>query len=96
MNYLLENLLLKHLYFLLLDFETSWCLYELAKIPEIQDRVHEENNEVLTTHNGEFTYDAMNEMKYLEMYHVCIDGNFCKNFFFSFLFCWNNQCNLYF
>lgn len=57
-------------------FETSsttlsFCLYELAKAPEIQKRVHEEIDEVLAQHNGKITYDSISDMKYLE---ACIDG----------------------
>ena len=59
-------------------FETSsttltFCMYELAKDPEIQKRVHEEIDSVLAQHNGKITYDSVTEMKYLE---ACIDGNY--------------------
>lgn len=57
-------------------FETSsttlsYCLYELSKAPEIQQRVHDEIDRVLTQHNGQITYESISEMKYLES---CIDG----------------------
>lgn len=56
-------------------FETSsttltFCMYELAKNPEIQKRVHDEIDRVLAEHNGEITYDSVTDMKYLE---ACID-----------------------
>lgn len=62
----------------------SFCLYELAKAPEIQAKVHSEIDAVLKKHNGQLTYDAMNEMKYLEN---CIDGGHADqiNFFFILL-----------
>lgn len=61
-------------------FETSsttlsFCLYELAKAPEIQKRVHEEIDRVLGEHDGQITYDSVSEMKFLE---ACIDGEFFK------------------
>lgn len=57
-------------------FETSsstlsFCLYELAKNPDIQQRVHDEIDQVLRSHNGQITYDSVSDMKYLE---ACIDG----------------------
>lgn len=57
-------------------FETSsttmsFCLYELARAPEIQRKVHAEIDKVLKEHNDQLSYDSINEMKYLEN---CIDG----------------------
>lgn len=49
----------------------SYCLYELAKNPEIQQKIHEEIDEVLNRHDGTFSYDSINELTYLE---CCIDG----------------------
>lgn len=65
-------------------FETSstalsWCMYELVKKPELLARVHKELDEVLERHNGEFTYDSLNEMKFLEK---CIDGKWRLIIFF--------------
>lgn len=59
-------------------FETSsttlsFCLYELAKNPEIQKKVHQEIDQIKEKHNGQLSYDAVNDMKYLEW---CIDGKF--------------------
>lgn len=51
----------------------SFCLYELSRASEIQRKVHDEIDSVLSKYDGKLTYDAMNEMKYLE---CCIDGNF--------------------
>lgn len=49
----------------------SFCLYEIAKNADIQQKVHEEIDEVLAKYNGQLTYDAINELKYLD---CCIDG----------------------
>lgn len=69
--------------FFFAGFETSssalsFCLYELAKNPEIQKRVHEEIDTVLDEHDGNITYDSISAMKYL---NSCIDGKI----YFSFL-----------
>lgn len=48
----------------------SFCLYELAKNLEAQRMVQEEIDAVLERHNGQYTYDAINEMKYLG---CCVD-----------------------
>ncbi|GAB0099407.1 hypothetical protein DMENIID0001_152630 [Sergentomyia squamirostris] len=61
--------------FFLAGFETSsttisFFLYEIAKHPDIQAKVQAEIDEVIKKHNGEITYEALMEMKYLES---CID-----------------------
>lgn len=58
-------------------FETSsttmsFCLYELAIAQDIQDRVRKEIKEVLKKHDDNFTYEAVQDMKYLEQ---VLDGN---------------------
>lgn len=44
----------------------SFVLYELARHPEIQERLYNEIVEVSARHNNEFTYDALQEITYLE------------------------------
>lgn len=49
----------------------AFCMYELAKNPEAQNRAFEEIKSVLQKHDGKLTYEAVAEMKYVE---CCIDG----------------------
>ena len=70
--------------FFLAGFETSsttltFCMYELAKNQDIQQRVHQEIDSVLERHDGQITYDSISEMKFLDQ---CIDGLFSINFFY--------------
>ena len=58
--------------FLAAGFETSgstmsYALYELALHPEIQNRLRAEIMRVLNRHNGQVTYDGIQEMAYLDM-----------------------------
>jgi hypothetical protein len=58
--------------FLAAGFETSgstmsFALYELALHPEIQTRLRAEIMEVLNKHNGQLTYDGIQEMAYMDM-----------------------------
>ena len=45
----------------------TFSTYELALNQDIQDRLRTEIQEVLDKYNGEVTYDAIKEMKYLDM-----------------------------
>lgn len=49
----------------------SFCLYELARSQELQQRVCEEIDRVLQKHDGKITHDSVSDMEYLE---ACIDG----------------------
>lgn len=56
--------------FFVAGFETSsttmtFCLYELARHPDVQKRLREEVREVLKMHDGQVTYEALQEMKYM-------------------------------
>jgi len=58
--------------FLAAGFETSgstmsYAMYELALQPEIQNRLRAEITQVLNKHNGQLTYDGIQEMAYLDM-----------------------------
>lgn len=44
----------------------SFILYELARNEECQDRAHQEIIEVLQHHDNKISFDALNEMTYLE------------------------------
>nr|CAD7196161.1 unnamed protein product [Timema douglasi] len=44
----------------------SFCMYELALNPDIQDRVLQEVGIVLEEHNGSITYEAIQKMSYLD------------------------------
>lgn len=64
--------------FFLAGFETtstttSFALFEMARCPQIQQRAREEVLRIIAKHGGEITYDALMEMKYLDM---IFNGNF--------------------
>jgi cytochrome P450 family 6 len=57
--------------FFLAGFETSstamtFCMYELSLHQDIQDRLREEIDVVLKKHDGKLTYEAIQEMEYLD------------------------------
>nr|AAX35340.1 cytochrome P450 [Mayetiola destructor] len=54
----------------------SFCLYELAKNSEMQRIAQRKINAVLERHNGQYTFDAINEMKYLG---CCVDETLRKH-----------------
>lgn len=45
----------------------SLCSYELALNPDIQERLREEIHETLRECNGKITYEALINMKYMDM-----------------------------
>ena len=57
--------------FFIAGFETSsttmsFCLYELALNPDVQQRLRKEMDDVLEQHDGQITYEAIQEMEYLD------------------------------
>lgn len=58
----------------------SFCLFEIARNADIQRKVHQEIDQVLSRHNGQITYECASEMKYLEN---CIDGNVMWDDYYS-------------
>ncbi|KAJ9581449.1 hypothetical protein L9F63_023381 [Diploptera punctata] len=57
--------------FFLAGFETSsttlsFCLYELALNPDIQDKLRDSIRTVVNRHGGKLTYDSLNDMPYLD------------------------------
>ena len=72
--------------FLLAGFETSastlsFALYELALHPEIQRRLRAEILQVLNKHDGKLTYDAMQDMSYLDRVVSGEERNEVKQYF---------------
>jgi cytochrome P450 family 6 len=58
--------------FLIAGFETSattmgFALYELAMHPDIQQTLREEITRMMAKHQGELTYEGLQEMSYLDM-----------------------------
>lgn len=52
-------------------YETSssvlgFAIYQMAMNPDIQERLHEEIAEVMARHGNQLTFDALQEMEYLE------------------------------
>jgi cytochrome P450 family 6 len=45
----------------------AFALYELAKHPDIQNKLRAEITRVMAKHLGELTYDGVQEMSYLDM-----------------------------
>jgi cytochrome P450 family 6 len=44
----------------------TFCLYELSLHQDIQERLRDEIDVVLKKHDGKITYEAMQEMNYLD------------------------------
>lgn len=51
----------------------SFCMYELAKNPDIQQKAYDDIVLSLEKHDGQLTYESVSEMKYVDN---CIEGNF--------------------
>lgn len=62
--------------FYLAGFDTTsstiaYCLYELARNKELMKRLQDDIDETLQKHNGEITYDSINDIELLEF---CVLG----------------------
>jgi cytochrome P450 family 6 len=71
--------------FFVAGFETSsatmtFCLYELALNPDIQERVRSEINAVLEKYGGNITYESIFEMKYLDK---VVNGEMIRVLYFA-------------
>lgn len=67
-----EDIIAQVLLFFLAGFDTASTLlcfasHQLAVHLEVQTRLQEEIDETLQENGGEFTYEALNNMKYLDM-----------------------------
>lgn len=54
----------------------TFCMFELAKNTDIQQKAYEEINSVLKKYDGNLNYESLSEMKYLD---ACIDGIQSRN-----------------
>ncbi|XP_046668194.1 probable cytochrome P450 6a14 [Homalodisca vitripennis] len=67
----LEEMTAQAFVFLAAGFETaasttSFCLYELAKSPTVQERLRQEIDEVLANYDNKITYQALQDMTYMD------------------------------
>lgn len=70
-NLTVNQIIAQSFIFFLAGYETTattltFCLYELANNEDIQTRARNEVKEVLEKHNGEFSYEAISEMTYID------------------------------
>jgi cytochrome P450 family 6 len=57
--------------FFLAGFETtastlSYCLFELSRNPDVQEKLHDQVKSVLESHQGDISYDVLKEIGYLD------------------------------
>nr|CAD7440164.1 unnamed protein product [Timema bartmani] len=72
LEYTDEDLVAQAVIFFTAGFETTsittgFALYELAMNPQVQKKLREQIGQVLDTHDGHITYEAISDMKYLDM-----------------------------
>nr|CAD7569190.1 unnamed protein product [Timema californicum] len=72
LEYTDEDLVAQAVIFFTAGFETTsittgFALYELAMHPQVQKKLREQIGQVLDTHDGHITYEAIRDMKYLDM-----------------------------
>lgn len=61
----------------------TFALYELALNPDVQQKLRDDIKSVLSRHDNKLNYDAMLEMKYLQM---VIDGKYLSYLLYKKLF----------
>lgn len=66
-----DDLIGNSLMFITEGYETSstlmsYCLYELSKNPEIQEKLQKEIDQVWKKHNGELTEEGLQELTYMD------------------------------
>lgn len=71
-SFSMDEILAQSIVFFLAGFETSattisFALLEMSLNQDIQDKLRKEINEVLQQHEGKISYEAVMEMKYLDM-----------------------------
>uniref|UniRef100_A0A1I8P471 Cytochrome P450 n=1 Tax=Stomoxys calcitrans TaxID=35570 RepID=A0A1I8P471_STOCA len=69
---ILEQLAAQAMVFFLAGFDTSsttmsFCLYELALNPEVQEKLRQEIIDVLKKHQNQVSYECIKEMHYMDM-----------------------------
>lgn len=74
----IEEMTAQSFIFFAAGFETAsstmaFCLYELARNQQVQDKLHKELSDVLAKHEGQLTYQAVQDMSYMDQ---VINGNF--------------------
>nr|CAD7199180.1 unnamed protein product [Timema douglasi] len=72
LEYTDEDLVAQAVIFFTAGFETTsittgFALYELAMNTQVQKKLREQIGQVLDTHDGHITYEAIRDMKYLDM-----------------------------
>lgn len=78
----IEEMTAQSFIFFAAGFETAsstmaFCLYELARNQEVQEQLYREVSDVLAKHEGQLTYQAMQDMSYMEQ---VINGNSANQF----------------